>query len=302
MSITRINDHIAGIITDITYDYSKGRAIDKQDIFSRPDRSAVREIIEKLNRIVYAGYYADRTYWIYNLNTTIAALTEDVAYNLNRQIALALNFKPEYTGRSEDELRLIAEDYTVRFMKRIPEIRAYLDKDIDALYNGDPAAESRDAVIIAYPGLFAISVQRFAHVLYELGVPILPRVMTENAHSRTGIDINPGAVIGEYFFIDHGTGVVIGETTLIGNHVKLYQGVTLGALSTRQERGLVGLKRHPTIEDNVTIYSGASILGGNTVIGRGSVIGGNVFLTRSIPAGTRVYAVDQELRFDGPAE
>ena len=144
--------------------------------------------------------------------------------------------------------------------------------------------------------------QRFAHVLYELGVPILPRVMTENAHSRTRIDINPGAVIGEYFFIDHGTGVVIGETTLIGNHVKLYQGVTLGALSTRQERGLVGLKRHPTIEDNVTIYSGASILGGNTVIGRGSVIGGNVFLTRSIPAGTRVYTVDQELRFDGPAE
>ena len=298
----RISDHIAGIITDITDDYNKGRAIDKQDIFSRPDRSAVREIIDKLNRIVYAGYYADRTYRIYNLNTTIAALTEDVAYNLNRQIALALRFEPAYAGRSDEDMRLIAEEYTVRFMKRIPEIRAYLDKDIDALYNGDPAAESRDAVIIAYPGLFAISVQRFAHVLYELGVPILPRVMTEDAHSRTGIDINPGAVIGEYFFIDHGTGVVIGETTLIGNHVKLYQGVTLGALSTRQERGLVGSKRHPTIEDNVTIYSGASILGGNTVIGRGSVIGGNVFLTRSIPPGTRVYAVDQELKFDGPAE
>lgn len=295
----RISDHIAEIITGIVSDYDHNRSIDKQDIFSRPDRAAVRDIIEKLNRIVYAGYYVDRTYRIYHLGTAIAALTEDVAYNLNKQIALALHFNPELRDSPEEALRQVAEEYTVRFMKRIPEVRAYLDKDIEALYNGDPAAESRDAVIIAYPGLFAISVQRYAHILYEFGVPILPRVMTELAHSSTGIDINPGAEIGEYFFIDHGTGVVIGETTKIGNHVKIYQGVTLGALSTREERGLVGRKRHPTIEDHVTIYSGASILGGSTVIGEGSVIGGNVFLTRSIPAGTRVYAVDQELKYDG---
>ncbi len=296
---TYIQEHMADIIADITADYDKGRAIDKQDIFSRPDRYQVRAIIDKLNRIVYAGYYADRTYRIYNLTTAIAALTEDVAYNLQKQIALALHFDPEIRESSCAALQAKAEEYTVHFLKKLPEIRAFLDKDVEALYLGDPAAESKDAVVIAYPGLFAISVQRYAHVLYQLGVPILPRVMTEHAHSRTGIDINPGANIGEYFFIDHGTGVVVGETTDIGNHVKLYQGVTLGALSTREERGLVGKKRHPTIENNVTIYSGASILGGDTVIGEGSIIGGNVFLTRSIPAGTRVYAVDQELRFNG---
>ncbi len=294
-----ICDNISEIISDIVSDYEKGRPIDKQDIFGQPDRYMVREIIDKLNRIVYAGYYVDRTYRIYNTSTTIASLTEDVAYNLNKQITLALHFDENLKGKSEEELQLIAEDYTVTFMKKIPEIREYLDTDIEALYVGDPAAESKDAIIIAYPGLFAISVQRYAHVLYQLGVPILPRVMTEHAHSRTGIDINPGATIGKYFFIDHGTGVVVGETTVIGENVKIYQGVTLGALSTRGGRGLIDKKRHPTIEDNVTIYSGASILGGDTVIGKGSVIGGNVFLTKSVPAGTKVHVANQELQFDG---
>ena len=296
-----ICDNISEIIADITADYEKGRPIDKQDIFGQPDRYVVQEIINKLNRIVFAGYYVDRTYRIYNLNTTIASVTEDVAYNLNRQIALALHFDKEIAKRPEEEIRLIAEDYTVQFMKKIPEIREYLDTDIEALYVGDPAAESKDAIIIAYPGLFAIAVQRYAHVLYQLGVPILPRVMTEHAHSRTGIDINPGATIGKYFFIDHGTGVVVGETTVIGENVKIYQGVTLGALSTRGGRGLIDKKRHPTMEDNVTIYSGASILGGDTVIGEGSVIGGNVFLTKSVPAGTKVHVANQELKFDGEA-
>lgn len=294
-----ICDNISEIIADITADYEKGRPIDKQDIFGQPDRYAVRAIIDKLNRIVYAGYYVDRTFRIYNINTTIAAMTEDVAYNLNRQIALALHFDENLRDKSEEEIRLIAEDYTVRFMKKIPEIREYLDTDIEALYVGDPAAESKDAIIISYPGLFAITVQRYAHVLYQLGVPMLPRVMTEHAHSKTGIDINPGATIGKYFFIDHGTGVVVGETTVIGENVKIYQGVTLGALSTRGGRGLIDKKRHPTIEDNVTIYSGASILGGDTVIGEGSVIGGNVFLTKSVPPGTKVHVANQELKFDG---
>ncbi len=294
-----ICDNITEIISDITSDYEKGRPIDKQDIFGQPDRDAVKDIIYKLNRIVYAGYYVDRTYKIYNLSTTIASVTEDVAYNLNKQIALALHFDRRFDGRTEDEIRLVAEDYTVQFMKQIPLIREYLDTDIEALYVGDPAAESKDAIIIAYPGLFAITVQRYAHVLYLLEVPVLPRVMTEIAHSKTGIDINPGATIGKYFFIDHGTGVVIGETTIIGENVKIYQGVTLGALSTRGGRGLIDKKRHPTIEDNVTIYSGASILGGDTVIGEGSVIGGNVFLTKSVPAGTKVHVANQELKFDG---
>ena len=294
-----ICDNISDIIGNIVADYENGRPIDKQDIFGQPDRDSVKEIIYKLNRIVYAGYYVDRTYRIYNLSTTIASTTEDVAYNLNKQIALALHFDKALSGKTEDEIRLIAEDYTVQFMRKIPEIREYLDTDLEALFVGDPAAESKDAIIIAYPGLFAISVQRYAHVLYQLGVPILPRVMTEIAHSKTGIDINPGATIGKYFFIDHGTGVVVGETTIIGENVKIYQGVTLGALSTRGGRGLIDKKRHPTIEDNVTIYSGASILGGDTVIGEGSVIGGNVFLTRSVPAGTKVHVANQELKFDG---
>ena len=294
-----ICDNISDIIGNIVADYENGRPIDKQDIFGQPDRDSVKEIIYKLNRIVYAGYYVDRTYRIYNLSTTIASTTEDVAYNLNKQIALALHFDKALSGKPEEEIRLIAEDYTVQFMRKIPEIREYLDTDLEALFVGDPAAESKDAIIIAYPGLFAISVQRYAHVLYQLGVPILPRVMTEIAHSKTGIDINPGATIGKYFFIDHGTGVVVGETTIIGENVKIYQGVTLGALSTRGGRGLIDKKRHPTIEDNVTIYSGASILGGDTVIGEGSVIGGNVFLTRSVPAGTKVHVANQELKFDG---
>ena len=165
-----------------------------------------------------------------------------------------------------------------------------------AAYAGDPAATSADEIIFCYPGLYAITVYRLAHVLYELQVPMLPRIMTEHAHSVTGIDINPGATIGKYFFIDHGTGIVIGETTVIGDYVKIYQGVTLGALSTRGGQSLRGKRRHPTIEDNVTIYAGASILGGETVIGRDSVIGSNVFITHSIAPCTTVSIKSQELQ------
>ena len=171
--------------------------------------------------------------------------------------------------------------------------------DLEAAFDGDPAAYSLDEIIIAYPGLYAITVNRLAHALWTLGVPLIPRIMTEHAHSLTGIDIHPGASIGRYFFIDHGTGIVVGETTVIGDRVKLYQGVTLGALSTRGGQSLRGKRRHPTIEDNVTIYAGASILGGETVIGRGAVIGSNVFITHSIAPDTRVSVRNQELVFKG---
>ena len=167
---------------------------------------------------------------------------------------------------------------------------------MEAFYAGDPAAFSVDEIIFCYPGLFAITVYRLAHILYELGIPVLPRIMSEHAHSITGIDIHPGATIGKYFFIDHGTGIVVGETTIIGDHVKIYQGVTLGALTTRGGQSLKGKKRHPTIEDHVTIYAGASILGGTTVIGRESVIGSNVFITHSIPRCTTVTVKSQELQ------
>lgn len=296
--MSTIASHIGEIIDTIVGDYDHGRPIDKIDLFSQPDQDVVVDIIGKLMRIAFPGYYTDKTYRIYNIKTTIAAVTEDVVYNLNKQIALALRYDEKLSDAPQGDIDALAEDDTVKFMLKIPEVREYLSTDIEALFIGDPAAESRESVVISYPGLYAIAVQRFAHVLYQLKVPMVPRIMTEHAHSVTGIDINPGANIGKYFFIDHGTGVVIGETTDIGEHVKLYQGVTLGALSTRGGRILVNQKRHPTIEDNVTIYSNASVLGGKTVIGHDSVIGGSVFLTKSVPPNTKVSAHSQKLHFD----
>ena len=228
-------------------------------------------------------------------------LLEDTVYNLIKQIAIVLRYQRQNEGKEVDtpeimqEINEEAEDLTFRFLETIPRIREYLDTDVQAEYDGDPAAFSKDEVIICYPGMYAIIVYRIAHELYELKIPLLPRIMTEYAHSITGIDINPGATIGKYFFIDHGTGIVIGETTLIGEHVKLYQGVTLGALSTRGGQRLKSVRRHPTIEDNCTIYSGASILGGDTIIGKGAVIGGNCFITTPVPPGARVSIKNQEM-------
>ena len=189
------------------------------------------------------------------------------------------------------------DDVIDTLFSKLPAIRDTLDTDVQAAYEGDPAATCREEVMLAYPAFEAISIFRIAHELYLMRVPMLPRMMTEHAHGVTGIDINPGATIGKYFFIDHGTGIVVGETTVIGDHVKIYQGVTLGALTTRGGQSLRGKKRHPTIEDNVTIYAGASILGGETVIGKDCVIGSNVFITHSIPANTTVSVKSQELQF-----
>jgi serine O-acetyltransferase len=191
----------------------------------------------------------------------------------------------------------ISQQVTLEFLGQIPKLRAVVQTDVEAAYDGDPAATSLDEIIFCYPGLYAITVYRLAHVLYEKNVPMIPRIMTEHAHSITGIDIHPGATIGEYFFIDHGTGVVIGETTIIGKRAKIYQGVTLGGLSTRAGQGLRGKKRHPTLEDEVTIYANASVLGGDTVIGHNSVIGASAFITKSVPACTTVTAKDQDLEF-----
>jgi serine O-acetyltransferase len=229
------------------------------------------------------------------MNSKLTLLIEDVAYQLNKQLVLALHFAPEYAATSDEIIEEKATEICVAFLKKIPKIREYLETDLQAAFDGDPATGYKEDIILSYPGFYAITVNRMAHELFLLGVPLIPRIMTEYAHSKTGIDIHPGATIGKYFFIDHGTGVVIGETTTIGDYVKIYQGVTLGALSTRGGQLLRGTKRHPTIEDNVTIYSGASILGGETVIGRDSVIGSNAFITRSIAPGTRVSIKNQEL-------
>ncbi len=290
--MTPIEQQIEGIVDSILLDYQNQRDIDKLDPFQQPDKAVVIDMIQKLLRIVYPGFSRDRSYRMYNAKHNLSMLIEDVMYNLNKQIAIVLR-----STMPAEQAQEKAQELSVEFFRAIPGVRAIAQTDAEAFYEGDPAAFSIDEIIFCYPGLFAVTVYRLAHVLYQLGVPLLPRIMTEHAHSVTGIDINPGATIGKYFFIDHGTGIVVGETTVIGDHVKIYQGVTLGALTTRGGQTLRGRKRHPTIEDNVTIYAGASILGGGTVIGRDSVIGSNVFITHSIPACTTVSVKSQELQF-----
>ncbi len=290
--MTPIEREIEGILDSILEDYRHGRDIDKLDHSCHPDKEIVIDMIGKLLRIAYPGATKEKTYRIYNARHNLSMLMEDVMYNLNKQMTLV------FKGTMEEEAaKAKAQELSLEFFRAIPGVRAVAQTDVEAFFEGDPAAFSVDEIIFCYPGLYAITVYRLAHVLYNLGVPMLPRIMTEHAHSVTGIDINPGATIGKYFFIDHGTGIVIGETTVIGDHVKVYQGVTLGALTTRGGQSLRGKKRHPTIEDNVTIYAGASILGGSTVIGRDSVIGSNVFITHSIPACTTVSVKSQELQF-----
>ena len=214
-------------------------------------------------------------------------------YYLNKEISKVLKYNSNYKQEGKEERQKIAQDITIAFLKKVPQIREYLETDLEAFFDGDPAAANKDEIILSYPGMLAITVYRMAHELFILSVPLIPRTMTEYAHSVTGIDIHPGASIGKYFFIDHGTGIVVGETTIIGEHVKVYQGVTLGALSTSGGQKLKSTKRHPTIEDEVTIYSGASILGGETIIGKGAVIGGNAFITKSVEAGSRVSIKNQ---------
>ena len=243
-----------------------------------PNRQAVILLIKEIRKLMFPAYFGDPELMSLAPADYAALILERVEAQLRAQIALAL---PESEAdRAAEVAREIIE--------RMPYIQEMLLKDLDATFDGDPAAASKEEVIFAYPGLFAIFVYRIAHELYLRKIPMIPRIMTEYAHSHTGIDIHPGAQIGDYFFIDHGTGIVVGETTVIGDRVKLYQGVTLGALSPRGGHRSKPGKRHPTVEDDVTIYSGASILGGDTVIGRGSVVGGNAFLTNSVQQDTRV--------------
>jgi serine O-acetyltransferase len=230
---------------------------------SLPNKNEVVELIDKLHNLLFPGYFSD---------CKTATLLKKTHSQLSKQLEL-LNCKKEMG---------------LEFLNKLPKVRASLATDVEATFEGDPAASDKQEIIISYPGIYAISIYRLAHELELLKIPKLPRIMTEHVHSITGIDIHPGAQIGDYFFIDHGTGIVIGETTVIGKHVKIYQGVTLGALSTKGGNTLKGQKRHPTVEDNVTIYSGASIFGGNTVIGKDSVLGSNVFVTGSVPPGSKL--------------
>ena len=282
--MSAIERQIENVVDTILEDYGSQRDIDKMEVFRQPDKDVIIDIIEKLRRIVFPGYFRDKTYRMYNAKHNLSMLIEDVMSNLSEQMALVL----------EDSNK--AEELCLEFLRRIPAVRDMVQTDLQAAYDGDPAATGMAEVIFSYPGLYAITVNRLAHELYVLNVPMIPRIMTEYAHSITGIDIHPGATIGKYFFIDHGTGIVIGETTVIGENVKIYQGVTLGGLSTRGGQSLRGKRRHPTIEDNVTIYANASILGGETVIGQGCVIGASAFITASVPPCTTVSMKIQELQ------
>ena len=290
--MTPFEKEIEALVDTILDDYKGDRDIDKLEVSRQPDKDVVIDMIDKLRRIVFPGYFKEKTYRMYNAKHNLSMLIEDVMAHLTEQVALV------YQGCGEDEAaaKTHAQQVALDFFRQIPAVRAMVQTDLQAAYDGDPAATGMAEIVFAYPGLFAITVYRLAHVLYTLNVPMLPRIMTEHAHSITGIDIHPGATVGKFFFIDHGTGIVVGETTVIGDNVKIYQGVTLGALSTRGGQTLRGKRRHPTIEDNVTIYAGASVLGGETVIGRDSIIGANAFITKSIAPCTTISIKNQELQ------
>jgi serine O-acetyltransferase len=267
-----------------------------------PNRDTIIDCIGRLRQLVFPGYFGKQGLTTDNLPFRMGELVIELTDMLYEQVRCCLRYRRQIPGSESDgELCATCDAEAVkivsRFFDRLPEVRGMLVDDVAACFEGDPAAQSADETIFCYPGLFAIFVQRMAHEFNLMDVPLLPRIMTEYAHSLTGIDIHPGARLGRSFFIDHGTGVVIGETTEIGDNVKVYQGVTLGAVAPQFGQQLRGTKRHPTIEDNVTIYAGATILGGETVIGQGALIGGNVFITASVPAHTRVTAEAPKLKY-----
>jgi serine O-acetyltransferase len=290
-----IKDVISDLALQLKQNYKK------QEIFEvgvgerLPKRSEIIDIVNELRRIMFPGYFGNENTAYVSLEAFAGNSLAVVYEKLFKQIRIALLYKENNEKNlNADEA---AEALTLEFMERIPELQCMLFKDVEAELEGDPAAKSKEEIIFSYPGIYAIFVYRIANQLYRLKVPFIPRIMTEYAHGKTGIDINPGAQIGEYFFIDHGTGIVIGETTTIGDHVKIYQGVTLGALSTQKGQELAGIKRHPTIEDNVVIYANTTVLGGNTIIGKNSVVAGNTFVTESIPPNTKVSASIPELKY-----
>lgn len=276
--------------------------INKTDDEVELDVLLIQSLIGKFFKIIFPGYFREKEFNVINLEAYISVLCREVMLILNKQIFLAIKKIPENRKNDEAKLKEQARTITHEFFDRLPRVREFLETDLQAAFDGDPAAFDKTEIILSYPGFFAITVNRLAHELFVLGVPLIPRIMTEYAHNKTGIDIHPGATLGKYFFIDHGTGIVIGETTVIGEHVKIYQGVTLGALSTNGGQALKGVKRHPTIEDNVTIYSGASILGGDTVVGKNCVIGGNTFVTKSVAPEMTVTIKNQELKFKSHGE
>lgn len=289
-----IKNHIDGAAKRL-YDNYKEQEIFELGVGERlPNKSEIIETLLEIQKLVFPGFFGEENPAYVNLDSFAGSELAIIYERLFKEIRATLLYRGKRI-RGEDFDNEV-EELTLKFIDRLPDIQELLVMDVEAELEGDPAASSKEEIIFSYPGIFAIFVYRVAHELYQLGIPYIPRIMTEYAHGKTGIDINPGANIGKYFFIDHGTGIVIGETTTIGDHVKIYQGVTLGALSTMKGQALSGTKRHPTIEDNVVIYANATVLGGDTIIGKNSVIAGNTFITESVPENTRVSALMPELK------
>lgn len=295
--IITMNQQIIELTDAFLQSYRDIGGINHLDGPNLPSRLGIQTIISDLESLIFPGFKTEEALDPQNLKFTTAEKLNRVIRNLSTEITRSLCFERRLNGESYcihhslskevNQCRKESEQLAMEVLTEIPRLRGLVQGDVEAAFAGDPASRSREEVILSYPGVEAIMIHRVAHELWVRRVPLIPRMMSEVIHGKTGIDIHPGAQIGERFFIDHATGVVIGETCEIGSHVKIYQGVTLGALSVAKEKA--GTKRHPTIEDDVTIYAGATILGGKTVIGKGSTIGGNVWITSSVPAGSKIY-------------
>jgi serine O-acetyltransferase len=277
-----VNVTVTQLTDQLIASYARVGGINHLDGKNLPSKTAIAAITVDLLRLLFPGFFDEKSIHSSELRVKTANLMDSVVGRLEDEIYKSLEYAPREKLAKKD-LRPAARAVTLDFLGNLAQIREILNSDVEAAYNGDPAALSKEEVIVAYPFIEAIAVQRLAHELYLKQIVLIPRIMTEWAHSRTGMDLHPGATIGSHFFVDHCTGTVVGETTLIGKHVKLYQGVGLVARSLAGGQQLRGLKRHPTIEDHVTIYAGATIMGGDTIVGSGSTIGGNVFLMHSVP-------------------
>ncbi|HYQ16106.1 MAG TPA: serine O-acetyltransferase EpsC [Polyangiaceae bacterium] len=286
-------------IDDVVGSYDGPQEINNLESAALPNKRAVVDAYNHIKPVIYLGFYSMRSLRRENLRFAVSEHLYPAYETLVEQIDRALTYETG-VGRAHGGFPAgWAEEVVLRLFKALPNVRRILNTDVVAAFDGDPAARSVEEIVFSYPAIEAITAHRVAHVLYQERVPMIPRIIAEYAHSRTGIDLHPGASIGEAFFLDHGTGTVVGETSRIGNNVKLYQGVTLGALSTRRrecehDSQGVAKQRHPTLEDNVTIYAGATILGGDTVVGAGSVVGGNVWLVNSVPPGSKIFGRARE--------
>ncbi|OHD23719.1 MAG: serine acetyltransferase [Spirochaetes bacterium GWD1_27_9] len=302
----RIEKRINSVISNITHSFMEGYSVDHISKYPIPSKDKIIEIINDIIDILFPGYFTNfeinnfnLQYYLGNkINKVFETLSSEIAKSYRHEHFLQNN-SCELCDECIDQCIENGVEATLFLLESIPEIRRQLSLDVKAAFDGDPAAKSYNEIVFSYPGAFAITIHRVAHILYNKNIPLIPRIMSEYAHSLSGIDIHPGAKIGESFFIDHGTGIVIGETCDIGNNVKMYQGVTLGALSfPKDEKGNIikGKKRHPTIEDNVTIYAGATILGGDTVIGKNTVVGGNVWIVSTIPPNSKVLMPEAQTK------